>query len=323
MVNRVRSTVLGGVLGLAILPGCAASVAPADDSADAASVPPQPPALDAGPVSDAGRDVQTDASRPDRVAPDITSPPPPSDGEPYVGRIHLLQALDTNGPTATSSALFYRSDGTFYQPHCSVTQVDWCVVSECAHPGTEINSERPPYTILGSAGTVRVDDPAGSIALEPDATAGYAGAELALARWTAGEQITVAASGGDVPAFARQIVFPAHALVTAPAREAEVLSAARNAPFALAWRPVAGVVRATLINGTVADGTVHEARAVCNFDGAAGAGTVPSTMTAAMIPGAPVTLDVTTEAQQQFLAGSSSIFIFASDRARRVTVNFR
>jgi len=155
---------------------------------------------------------------------------------------------------------------------CHVKKVGTCFYYEC-RPKTPLDPE-PAWL---SAGTVTVRK-GNEILLEsvPDADNKYPSAYLSAELWSPGDDISLSASGDDIPAFTQEFVGPSAVTLLSPLPGTSgFIDIDRTAALDVTWEPVAGGVTVTC-SQTEGSGFARQGRFICEFDGSTGAGTVPS-----------------------------------------------
>lgn len=120
-----------------------------------------------------------------------------------------------------------------------LTGVDTTTTSKTIGPCLveKIGSGSSPDETDLSAGTIHITGGTKSVDLVPTAKKTYDPVTGAVALWSGGETLTVAAEGKDVPAFTTSLVAPSKLTMTAPALPSPSanLSVTRSAPLSATW----------------------------------------------------------------------------------------
>ncbi|MGH7296631.1 MAG: hypothetical protein ACRELB_16955 [Polyangiaceae bacterium] len=172
-------------------------------------------------------------------------------------------------------------------PGCSYELSDGgpCLVTTCpTHPANDAG----PVSLV-SAGALTVTGGAfgdSGIDIGPDNLGSYL-YNTTGPMFSAGDTLTVSASGATVPAFApTSIVAPGSVTLTSPAQDSGVLTIPTTQDLAVAW--TGGVTGARLIldlSAAFTDGS--SASAACSWDASSGAGTIPAGALASLAGGTP------------------------------------
>jgi hypothetical protein len=217
-------------------------------------------------------------------------------------------------------ATFADTEVSSRAPTCTVTTVGACTVTEC-------QTENPAGTscLAGArttaAGTIGVSGGASpAIALSSDKTRGYAGVTSPGARWIAGDALHVDAAGGEVAAFAADLVFPSRVEITGPAdyvAKKSPISLDWKSGIPLTWKPGTGKVWLHLIQGDV---DVRKRTEIeCEADAASGAFTMPPEALehlegTRMTDSANATLEIAGRAHVDITSGDYAISVEALSR---------
>ena len=209
-------------------------------------------------------------------------------------------AGDAGGPTGSGTILLTQAPGpggtdssqtraTFYvpagpeilgllpiPPGCQTTTDGACQIKTCAFGGPDGGVPSP----TANAGDVTISTSSAPVTLTPGADNVYAPASSAGGAWWAGgDQVTVSAAGGDVPAFSTQAAFPSKITVTAPALGQNSLPIDRSADLAFAW--TGGGAGDVVVALPVAGPSILDA-VVCSASAASGKLIVPATALGAL-----------------------------------------
>ena len=268
------------------------SLSEATLSKDAGEVPP-PPSGDAAPDAAAAvPDATTDASG----LADVALP------SMDLGNILLTSGSYADGgvQTLAAEAQFFPSVAV---TGCVVAEVAGCTVETCQLAG-------PGLGTVVSAGAISVSGGSYPLVME-QVNGGQYGAVFddggSTALWRGGEQLTVQAAGGDVPAFAQDVVTPTEVMILTPMPP--LLS--RAAPFAFSWLGASAGLLTVDASETVGATSFY---AECQFDVAAGTGTVPRE-TLQQLPRGAVLLTVSTVNRSAVGAGPWLIKTFVQTNA--------
>ena len=127
------------------------------------------------------------------------------------------------------------------------------------------------------AGVISISGIPTPVRLTPEPSGDYVSyaqySDLTRPLFTGGEEITVAASGHNIPAFAEQLVAPAKIVVTSPTPLPDSeLSIPIHQDLTVAWTGGAGLVQVMI--GSISNGHI----ALCRFPAADGSGVIPHTV---------------------------------------------
>lgn len=258
---------------------------PASDRDRTTPPPPSdPPAsdADASGIADGGLDASTSPET--STLPALIAPAVVTDG------ILLTQAT-VDGTTFSSSA------SAFFTPISAPSPPAWCApqaIAGCSVLDCDFSAAptQPGTSTAPSAGTITFGGPllgALGISLDPSPPLGlYVTAQRKNRLFAPGDLLSVAASGGDVPAFSGTVTAPNDVFVTAPALGLlSTLSVDRSASFPVAWTGGGGtgVVSVTLstshVNGTTPVRAVYVS---CAALATTGALTMPAAAVAKLEP---------------------------------------
>lgn len=205
------------------------------------------------------------------------------------GRIQIISFVFNNADYVTAD--FWRAetveidpDPDPIQPQCTFSSDGHCSLQLCPASGTTGGAVAPAEPVAApSAGVIDLTatdptDPSVLIqaTLTPDTQGRYANAQLNKS-FTGLENITLAAQGGDVPAFTHTLDYPLLLLLTNPALTLldtghKTLDVSRSQDTVLTWdRGQAGLT--LVVQGNTSGGQLN-----CSFPSEAGAGTLPSSL---------------------------------------------
>ncbi|MBW2528799.1 MAG: hypothetical protein JRI23_31780, partial [Deltaproteobacteria bacterium] len=181
---------------------------------------------------------------------------------------------ERRGETVTGSgvtALFTHTDPAA-ATSCSDTTDGDCVITQCsAGAGGGGTGGSGAVTQWPDAGTLHVSGGERSVDMVPQADGSYAAdADLSLL-FTGGQTITIAADGGDVPAFSEQLTAPALITVTAPDFTGGAVTIPTSNPLTVTWTGGSSDEVHLRLSGN--DGT-NSASVLCTYTASAGTGTV-------------------------------------------------
>lgn len=163
-------------------------------------------------------------------------------------------------------------------PRCTTRTIAGCTVTECvsADPaaGTACASLEQ-VTAAGAIGVSGGDKP--SLTLNSDSKRSYAGFSAAGVRWAPGTEVSVAAAGGDVPAFNAKLIFPSRVEILGPpdyvAKKDPIALDWKNG-VPLQWKPGVGTVYLHLTQG---DPELRKQTDIeCEAESSKGTFTIPS-----------------------------------------------
>ena len=205
------------------MPQCASS--PTSDAGDAAVATDHSiadaNASDASPNDDAVDDLAPDALSSDATDADLAPFDVAALFAPHNGGIAISQAtIDVAGMTfalAVHTAGFsdlLADSGTV----CNYRVDGACAVANCTlPPGTIPGADAGTTTRAPSAGVITISGGTmAPITLTPDPLGHYANATTMFQRWHDGDRVSIAAAGGDVPAFATELIFPPQVTIDQP-----------------------------------------------------------------------------------------------------------
>jgi hypothetical protein len=212
------------------------------------------------------------------------------------------------------SASFFDSTGlpTPADP-CTYAKSGQCTLTRCHY--TQPGSPSPPAR---SAGTVSVTGGVMPLSISPAADETYKTALVQQALWNGGEYVTLAGSGGDVPAFSLVLAAPNAVAVSSPALPAtgSGLTLDRSHDLQLQW---SGQSAGELQFVAATTNNVDLAQVACSFAVTLGAGSVPSQLLGALAPG-PGTIGAQVVTRGSAQSGDWSIgAIIYSDAVDAVT----
>jgi hypothetical protein len=166
-----------------------------------------------------------------------------------------------------------------------------------------------------SAGTITIHVGDRTVTLAPGADHTYpAWQDATSALFSAGETLSIEASGADVPAFSGTVVAPQVPTIRAPVLppDGAPLAVARSADLALTWDAAAGVSIELTLSGAASDG--QRAVALCSFDGSSGAASVPASALGAVQAGAG-SLSIAARSAHEIDVGDYAIQLHADTQA--------
>ncbi len=251
--------------------GCSPTDAATPDAPDAADVPGDEPAGNAG-----ASDASADATPPASSVTDASG----ADGAPEAAEVNGILAIEqvsVGDSTRASVFGFFALAASATDAPCVRTAFPTCDVVTCDAlvPAPDAGTSPPtihagPLTITGGA------VPTPGLTLLPSPLGYQASHDGAL--FGPGDVLTVAAAGGGVGAFTGTLTAPRAATMISPvSTPSGHASVARSAPFTVTWAaaaPPAGTVRVMVGTGRVSPS--RSVQIACTAPAAAGALTVPA-----------------------------------------------
>lgn len=200
-----------------------------------------PGEIDAGPVVDA------------ELIPDV----PPTDW--HLGVIAIQQQMPEGGPYTVHTARFldFRSS-LVHDRDDGPCHLQFRRTSDEGTPSSAGN-----LVLTGGTGP--------QLTLMPFPNDQYMTVTSGQFRYAQGDPITVSAAGGNVPAFAGALTFPANVTIIDPPYNNTTLYLDKNRALETRWTPTSGSVRVMVVQRLDAQ---HQTQIECVFDGASGIGTL-------------------------------------------------
>jgi hypothetical protein len=161
-------------------------------------------------------------------------------------------------------------NGTPPPSGCTSTAIGDCNLVNCPPPATGDLGFSTAVT-HHSAGLIQVS---GGVSVAPNADGSYTTRQSTQPLWNGSETISVAGTGGEVPAFSASLVAPPAAMVSAPNVNPTDLAVDRSKDLAFSW---SGAGEATFFVELNAHGG-NRPYIQCNFAGATGHATLPAAL---------------------------------------------
>jgi hypothetical protein len=187
-------------------------------------------------------------------------------------------------------------------------------VGTCSALRCAISADAAP--VMPSAGTITMRVAGRTVVLSPSDDHTYpAWQDASAALWSGGEELTIEASGAEVPAFSGTLTAPPPLTVRAPAlsQSGAMLSIRRADGLELAWDPVEFGTVVIALSGVASGG--GRAVVTCTFPAGAGVATIPALALAAVEAGGG-SLTVATRSMQKVEVGDYAIQLQADTQGR-------
>ncbi len=182
-------------------------------------------------------------------------------GSVFIQSYTAMQPPGTTIHGGSAAATFFTTSGP-----CTRSMMGNCEIDSCSGgPGT-----------AASAGTVTITGAMQPISMMPAADHTYTAISTQTALFAAGDSLTFAAAGADVPAFSQMLTAPARVTITAPVKPSNAtLTVTRAQDLTVSWSGGGntGQVLVALLPGSTSSGAMT---LYCRFPAGSGQGSVPA-----------------------------------------------
>ncbi|MBN1770601.1 MAG: hypothetical protein JXB32_05010 [Deltaproteobacteria bacterium] len=224
-------------------------------------------------TADSDADAEADADAEEEAHPEAEDPAdvPLTDNE-------LLVSAGAFVPLATTNLVAINVVAAPGE-RCRVERVEGCRVIDCGW-----STPDPPSPTFDAGRIDLLVDGLATLSVEPDPTTGaYGGDDSPGLLHSPGDVVAFRATGGDVPAFTRDVTVPDAATVLSPP---EPMTMIRSEPFAVTWVPFDGLV--TVSGNQAPPGTAGVSVGryfICDVDANLGTYSVPPSVLDVLGPG--------------------------------------
>ncbi len=193
--------------------------------------------------------------------------------------------IDLLGGQSIGAAFFYQLTGADPNARCTRRTTGACTVTDCrARVGGDGGAGSDGGGTMGhsaNAGAITIAGRPGtpSMVLMPDMNGNYRPAFTMGALWSAGDMLTFAVAGAEVPSFVTMVTFPTPAVVTSPMPMSILtpVDVSRATGLTATWTPGTGSITIFLgQGGTAGSGAFTMGVLVeCVYPSSAGTGILP------------------------------------------------
>jgi hypothetical protein len=246
-----------------------------------------------------------DGGATDAPSSDVGSPDAVSDATSEAGAPNTLLAWTGNYASGVTNFVFDNFT-VGAGARCATQKTGGCYVIDCTAQG-------PAPTAIASG---QVDLYSGAMTLlsvMPEADGVYPTTYTQGALWTAGSSIGIRSAGGSLPKFDVPLTAPATITVTKPVPNGPDPVITRSAGLTASWSGATGKVTVAVSQTPAAAvDLTTSVRFFCEFDGAAGTGSVPAAVTSVLSASAPATaLNIGGSVTADVIVGAYPLHVYA------------